>query len=133
MQKMRPGLLALALIALFVPRGCAQSRNQKREARYQSALQTYSELIKIGATRKEVEETLRSKNTPFGQICCVEPGTTFSDLITIGEEKHPWYCSSHTVYVAILFVARDPNAQKTIKENDTVQKLRIWHHLDGCL
>ena len=133
MQKMKMGLLALALTALFLLPTYAQSRKQKREAHYQAALQAYSELIKIGATRKEVEETLRSKNTAFGQICCVEPGTTFADLITIGKEKHPWYCESHTVYVAILYVATDPNAPNTIKETDTVQKLTIWHHLDGCM
>ena len=133
MQIRNLGLLVLTLTALASSPTCAQSRKQKREARYQVALNSYSDLVKIGASRKEVEAILQSKNTTFSQICCVEPGTAFSDLIAIGKEKHPWYCSTHTVYVAIVYVAVAPNTSRHINENDIVQKLTIWHHLDSCM
>jgi len=133
MQKTKLGLLTLALAVLALPPASAQSRKQKREAAYQAALQSYSDFVKIGATRKEVEDILRSKNTSFVRLCCVEQGTTFADLIKIGKEKHPWYCEAHSVYIAIQYVALDQNTSKTVKETDEVHKITIWHHLEGCI
>jgi len=133
MQKTKLGLLTLAVAVLALPPVCAQSRKQKREAGYQAVLQDYTEIVKVGATRKEVEELLKSRNTSFGRLCCVEQGTTFSDLIQIGKEKHPWYCGEHAVYIAIEFVAIDRDAPRKINETDVVQKVAIWHHLEGCL
>jgi len=133
MQKMTLGLLALALTSLPLPSACAQSRKQKREDGYRAALHSYAEIVRVGATRKEVEELLKSRNTSFGHLCCVEKGTTFSDLIQIGKEKHPWFCEAHIVYIAIEFVTIDPNAPTKMNESDVVQKVTIWHHLEGCL
>ena len=133
MQVMKLGVLILALAALILSPACAQSRKEKREAGYQAALHSYSEIVKVGATRKEVEELLKSKNTSFGRWCCIEKGTTFSDLIQIGKEKHPWFCEAHIVYIAIEFVTIDPNAPTKMNESDVVQKVAIWHHLEGCL
>jgi hypothetical protein len=133
MQVIILGLLAIALTTVSSPPACGQSSKQKREAGYQTALQAYSEFVKIGATRREVEEALRSKNTPYIRLCCVEQGTTFADLIEIAKEKHPWYCSAHMVYIAIQYVAIDSNVPNTVRETDVVQKVTIWHHLEGCL
>ncbi len=133
MRKMTLGLLALAFTCLSCLQAGAQSRKQKREAGYQAALQSYAEIVKVGATRKEVEGLLKSRNTSFVRLCCVEEGTTFSDLIQIGKEKHPWYCSEHAVYIAIEFVTIDRDAPPKINETDIVQKVTIWHHLEGCL
>jgi hypothetical protein len=133
MQKMTLGLLALAFTCLYCSRVGAQSRKQKREAGYQAVLHSYADMVKVGATRKEVEELLKSRNSSFVRLCCVEEGTTFSDLIQIGKEKHPWYCSEHAVYIAIEFVTIDRDVPTKINETDVVQKVTIWHHLEGCL
>jgi hypothetical protein len=133
MQKMTPGLLTLAFTCLSCSPAGAQSRKQGREAGYQAVLHSYAEMIKVGATRKEVEALLKSRNTSFVRLCCVKEGTTFSDLIRIGKEKHPWYCSENAVYIAIEFVTVDRDAPTKTNDTDIVQRVVIWHHLDGCL
>jgi hypothetical protein len=133
MQKIALGLSALALTCLSLPPACAQSRKLEREAGYQAALHSYTEIVQVGATRKEVEGLLKSRNTSFVRLCCVEEGTTFSDLIQIGKERHPWYCSEHAVYIAIEFVTIDRDSPRKINETDVVQKVTIWHHIEGCL
>jgi len=60
-------------------------------------------------TRMEVETHLHKEGIRFMQMCCVENHSYWDDLIKIGEEGHPWYCSEHYVYVAFLFVATQPN------------------------
>jgi hypothetical protein len=133
MRLLQAGLVVTAVAASTLSLAGGQSSEEKREAIYQAALQSYSEIVKPGMTRKDVEALLKSRNTPFGQICCVEEGTTFSDLTKIGKEKHPWYCEAHNVHVAIEFVAVESRSSRAIQETDVVKKLTIWHHLEGCL
>ena len=45
-------------------------RKEKREAAYQAKLLSYSDVLKPGMTRKNVEDFLRGKDVAFGQLCC---------------------------------------------------------------
>jgi hypothetical protein len=54
-------------------------------------------------TRKDVEDYLRSRNTKFTWIWTAFGGrreSQYADLVKIGEETAPWYCSEACVYVA---------------------------------
>ncbi len=58
------------------------------------------------------------------------------DLVKIGEEEHPWFCSEHFVYVAFQFVDH-VQVEKAFSFNDddsdTLKALSIYHQLGGCL
>jgi hypothetical protein len=115
------GLVFLALFAIGSCLAWAQSKQQKREAAYQSKLQSYSEALKPGMPRKVSEEYIRTKGTAFGQLCCIEETSVFADLVKIGNEKHPWYCEEHNVYIAFQFAAllapRRPGGAGMKREN----------------
>src|SRR5690348_2780416 len=75
---------------------------RRREAAYNSILQSYTRALKPGMTRKEVEDYLDARGVHFQQMCCFE-GQSWGDLIRIGAEDHPWFCSEHNVYVAFQY------------------------------
>jgi hypothetical protein len=61
--------LPLALLAVFGVRYAWKKRAQlQREAGYQSTLRSYSEVLKPGMTRKEMEDYLRAKKIGFRQM-----------------------------------------------------------------
>jgi hypothetical protein len=125
--------LIFALLAT-VPKAPAQSAKQKREASYQAVLQSYSEILKPGMTRKNVEEYLKAKGVKHERMCCIDEKTAWVDLVRIGKEKHPWYCSAHTVYIAFQF-ADEPHEgmRPSDRETDKLKSITVYHSLDGCL
>jgi len=62
-------LLAAVVVIAFVLIGIHNVREkrsqQKRNVVYQTALRSYSEVIKPGMTRKEVEDILHARNKVF--------------------------------------------------------------------
>jgi hypothetical protein len=97
------------------------SAKQKREADYQAAVQSYSDALKPGATRKSVEDYLQAKGVKYEKMCCIDEKNADAELVRIGKEKHPWYCSEHDVYIAFQFV------------DDKLKSITVYHWLEGCL
>ena len=68
-------LSLVVVVIIFVVIGIYRVRKkraqQEREVAYQTALRSYSEALKPGMTRKEVEDYLRVRNMLFSQMCCV--------------------------------------------------------------
>jgi hypothetical protein len=112
-----------------------QSR-RKREAAYDSILRSYTQALKPGMTRKQVEDYLRTKNVSFQQMSGIN-GDSWDDLIKIGqEEEHPWYCSEHIVYLAFQFADYEQLGKPLDLEAnklDTLRAVTIYHRLEGCL
>jgi hypothetical protein len=127
------GLLVAALAFLNPLTGAGQTSKEKREAAYQAALKSYSDTLKTGSTRKEVETYLGSKNTSFQTMCCIDADNAFSFLVKIGSEKHPWYCSEHNVYIALHFAASESGTSHSRTDSDKLTKITIYHWLEGCL
>jgi hypothetical protein len=124
------------LLVLFASGNCdarGQSAKQKREAGYQTKLQSYSDVLKPGMTRKNVEDYLRAKSAAFGQLCCIDERSALADLVKIGKEKHPWYCEEHIVYIAFQFAAVEPHKGWEAYDSDTLKTITIFHKLEGCL
>jgi hypothetical protein len=124
------------LLVLFASGNClasGQSARQKREATYQAKLQSYSDALKPGMTRKNVEDYLRAKGIAFGQLCCIDEQSAYADLVKIGKEKHPWYCEEHNVYIAFQFAAVELHKGWEAYDSDTLKSITICHKLDGCL
>jgi hypothetical protein len=129
-------ILPLILVALSAATSCdawGQRAKKKREAAYQAALQSYSEVLRPGMTRKNLEDYLRGKGTGFQQMCCVDERSAYADLVRIGKEKHPWYCSEHNVYVAFQFAAVEPHDALHAYDSDVLKRVTIFHWLEGCL
>ena len=136
-------MLVLSVVVLFVigigiRRAWKEQAREKREIRYQLALRSYSEVVKPGVTRKEVEGYLRAKNAQFSQMCCVDPKESgkgvWDDLTKIGEEDAPWFCNAHSVYIAFQFVGQKPkDAKWQADPSDTLKNIRVYHQLETCL
>jgi hypothetical protein len=85
-------------------------------------------------TRKSVEDYLRTKGVAFTKICCTDEKSAYADLVKVGEEKHPWYCEAHNIYIAFQFSAVEPKGNSTSeKDNDVLKTISVFHKLEGCL
>jgi hypothetical protein len=124
------------LLVLFTVGSCdakAQSAKEKREAAYQAKLQSYSDVLKPGTTRENVEDYLRAKGVAFGQLCCIDERSASADLVKIGKEKRPWYCEENNAYVAFQFAAVEPHKGWEAYDSDTLKSITIYHKFEGCL
>jgi hypothetical protein len=91
-------LLVIAFCAVLIRSIWKYRAAQQREIAYQSALATYAKRFGPGDNRKTVEDYLKGKRIEFGQMCCVErreSHTAYADLIRMGQEDAPWYCSEN--------------------------------------
>lgn len=75
--------------------------------------------------RGEVENYLRARGIAFNQMDGIQGRDTFTDLLRIGQEEHPWYCSENYVYVAFEFTSSAKEAQ--------LEKIDLYRQLGGCL
>lgn len=82
-------------------------------------------------TRKAVEKYLHGKKVEFRQICCMEQSGAFSDLVKIGQDEHPWFCSENDVYIALEFTP--PAVALKAADIGVLRNISIFHALEGCL
>ena len=131
-------VLAIVLLSFGVRKVAKSHARRKREAGYQSTLNSYSQALKPGMTRKEVENYLREKNLEFRQMCCVDfregQKVPWDDLVKIGEEDAPWYCSSNNVYVVFQFT-KDLQFKGMWRADDLdhLEAVTIYRSLETCL
>jgi hypothetical protein len=118
-NRIRHWLAALAIVAallgvgLAIRAGLEKSSQRKRQLEYRNIVKTYSDALKTGATRDLVESYLRSREKDFHNECCFSGYTNaWADLVRIGQEIKPWYCSEANVYVAFVFDGADRRAQE---------------------
>src|SRR5271170_3395655 len=97
---MKRRLLSLALVgvSLGALTGCVARRTN-------AALLSYSQVLKPGMTRKDVEDYFRANKVQFSQMCCVEGAhkNSYDDLIKIGTQHFPVPCGDTSYYVAFIF------------------------------
>jgi hypothetical protein len=106
---------------------------RKRETGYQSVLQKYSREIRPGSRRAEVENYLRSTNTAFTWMFTAYGARKESqnaDLVKIGEEVPPWFCSESYVYVAFEF---SPSGTLAQTSSDVLERIELFQPDTGCL
>lgn len=107
---------------------------KKREAYYQSALQAYSRNLRPGSTRREVDGDLLAKGIGFLHASWLEERqSALADLVKVGEEDAPWFCSGHSVYVAFEFAATESHPLWEAWDSDVLGKVRIYSQLESCL
>lgn len=131
-------LVAFALIAFGVRHVLEKRAQRKREVGYETTLRSYSEVFKPGMTRKQLEDYLSAKGTPFRQMCCVsrkEFGKgVYDDLVKVGQEDAPWFCSEQNIYVAFQFIGPERHSVGPAAEaSDTLNSVSVYRWLEGCL
>lgn len=113
----------------------------RREPGYQRVLVECKNTLKLGITRGEVEQHFHTHGTQFKQMCCVANyrgahvsfvGAGYDDLVKIGEESAPWFCSEHDVYIAFEFNPKSPGEQSETNRSDILKRVSIFHELEGC-
>jgi hypothetical protein len=73
-------------------------------------------------------------------MCCVanyrgQPvaaSDTYDDLVKIGQEKAPWFCSEHNVYIAFEFNPKSEGEAPETNASDSLKRVSIFHELEGC-
>jgi hypothetical protein len=89
--------------------------------------------------RGEIENDLRIRNKPFQQTCCSTiargDSKSWDDLVQVGKEDAPWYCSENYVYVAFKFedFSVDSEPLRNPKDTDRLQSIALYRRLEGCL
>jgi hypothetical protein len=124
------------LLATSVSIACTHSAEQarRREAGYQAQLAAFSQSVKPGMSRQEVESSLRTGGRDIQQMCCMGKWkNAYDDLTKIGQEPHPWYCSAHSVYIGFEFVSDGRHEFPEAHDSDTLKGVQIYHWLEGCL
>jgi len=138
MKRWRKPILGLVLVAVSVfaiYRVWEKREQEKREAAYQSTLRRYSDSLKPGMTRKDVEGYLTRINLKPQHMCCVSQDRgAWDDLVQIGKEDAPWYCSESNIYVAFQFASQPgrhvmPMADPT----DILKAVTLYGRGEGCL
>src|SRR5437879_10472041 len=106
-------ILIPVMVLVAAARDSEKKRAAAREASYQRALAVYTDALKPGMNRRQVEEYLENKGVSFNRIYAVQQqATTYDDITKLGEENSPErYCSRLDIFVAFEFYAfemRDP-------------------------
>jgi hypothetical protein len=125
--------LVIAVSALAVRSSARATARRKREIGYQVGLSTYSKALHLGITRKELEDYLRLNNTNFASVFTAYGGrreSQWADVVKIGEESSPWYCSEAYVYVAFEFSGAE---QFKRNDSDVLEKIELFRPYTGCL
>jgi len=114
----------------------------EREASYQTVLAKYAGELKPGTSRVQVEQHLQINGKRFRQMCCVadfrgqhvslkEAG--YDDLVKIGEESAPWFCSENNVYIAFEFNPKSHGELSDTNGSDILKRVSVFHQLEECL
>ena len=128
----RSRIVRVILVVLFATAIGYGGRQLKREVGYNSVLKSYSQDLKPGMSRKQVEDYLAAKNVDFGGICCIGEKSALTDVTLIGEEGvvFPPLCSTKYVSITFQFAAVEPHDPLKAYPSDTLKRITIWRHYD---
>jgi hypothetical protein len=128
-------VILLVVSAFGVKSAMDKRAEQKRQIEYQSVLKAYSGALKPGMTRHDAESYLHSKGLSFQKMCCVGiRRSAWADLVRIGKEKAPWYCSQYNVYVALEFETTEPHGIiQDARDSDRLENVALFPWLEECL
>ena len=128
-------MIVVLMLSCFAVRSWIEKRAaERRQVEYQTAVKRYSDVLKVGMTRREVEYYLAQRHEKFGRMCCVHiKRHAFADLVKIGEESPPWYCNHHFIDVAFEFEATSPHELVEAYDSDRLISVTLFPHLEQCM
>ncbi|MGB8522815.1 MAG: hypothetical protein WCD43_07605 [Candidatus Acidiferrales bacterium] len=129
---MKRRLLSLVLVGVSLGglTGCVARRTK-------AAVLSYSQVLKPGMTRKDVEDYFRTNRVQFSQGCCAEGsnGHSLDDYIEIGTQHFPVPCGDTSYYVAFIFneqTLRPPERMMQADDLDTLRSITTFNWVDDC-
>jgi hypothetical protein len=140
-------VIAAAIALIVIGLGLVQHVREEhkaaeREAYYQTVLAKYASELRPGMSREQIEQRLQTSGKRFNQMCCVANfrgehaslvGSSWDDLVKIGEESAPWICSENNVYIAFEFNPKSQSERPETNSSDILKRVSVFHHLEGCL
>jgi hypothetical protein len=123
--------LVLAGISLVALCGCVARRSK-------SALRSYSQVLKPGMTRKDVEDYFRANKIQFSRMCCVEDSFkhSYDDRVKVGTQYFPLPCGDTSYYVAFIFndqTQHPPAKMLQADDLDTLRSISTFYWVDDCI
>jgi hypothetical protein len=86
---------------------------------------------------KDVESLLQANGIKFRHMCCIDEKNAFADLVLIGKEKPPWWCSEHNAYIAFQFALSEPRPSVPplilSADSDVLTRITIYYWPENCL
>src|SRR5579863_4360043 len=121
-------LIVLFAIALAWRYERHESARNKREAGYELERRRYSAALRMGMSRKELEEYFRENNI------VARPRMADELLVQIGREDPPWFCSELNVFVKFQFDHHGRNpSQWPASDSDVLTSITTLYWPDRCL
>jgi hypothetical protein len=123
--------LALVLVGVLgALAGCVARRSK-------AAVHSYSQALKPGMTRKDVEDYFRTNRVKFSQMCCVRDSNKHSpdDLVEVRTLHVPVPCGDASHYVAFIFddqTQHPPAKIPQANDLDTLRSITTFHTVDAC-
>jgi hypothetical protein len=110
----------------------------RRERTYNTVLQEYKDELKLGSTRTQVEDYLKTKSAAILHTC--SPGcdddpkaTAAPDYALLGKGDGPWYCSAELVFVDFEFEAVNSGENGSLLPSDKLKSINIRRAWRDCL
>jgi hypothetical protein len=137
-NKLIPWLFSVVVVVVAVLAVESTIRNQgerKRQALYQSILSQYSTTLRPGSQRGEVEAVLASQGLAFQQTCCLlrNKQNAPEDIVKIGSEPKPWYCSENDMYLVFEFESPPGPTVREINASDRLRRVALAPWFGNCL
>ena len=133
--------IAVLLTSVSVPCACYAHRTIRftiNRRIVKAAQLKYSEALRPGSNRKDVENYLKSRGVTFiGR----SPGAdahskTPAILVKVADEDAPWYCSEWPDYVAFEFASRErarTSSLWSLADSDVLTHVLETSNGEGCL
>lgn len=129
-------VVGLCLAGYEIQQSLSKRAEQKRRMEYQRITKQYADALQVGTNRVEVENYIRTRGQQFIHMCCVgAPRYAWADLINIGKESAPWFCSRRNVYVAFEFEGAESRSTIGPKalDADKLLSVTLYERLEDCL
>lgn len=131
-------VVLVVVVLAYSAFGVVKAHNKRKlAADTQAALLHYSQNLRPGLTRGEVEHYLQEHHTRFSERCCSVGRRAFSTLVVVGNDDAPWYCSEVPVYVLFEFTAHAPanpaNGLTYPDPQDILDQVSLGSNGEGCL
>lgn len=104
----------------------------RRDAQYRAILKTYSDVLKPGMTRGEVENYfIMSRYVSFDKGCIRPNCGAYADLVEIGRENAGWVCQDQIVSAAFEFATAEPDTKWVDSPGDRLVRISLFR--SDCL
>jgi len=129
-------LTCVASVSCVTP--WAKHAAARRERTYHTEIQQYKDELKLGSTRTQVEDYLKTKSAAILHTC--SPGcdddpeaTAAPDYVLVGKGLAPLYCSAELVFIDFEFEAVDRHEKGSLRGSDKLKSINIRRAWHDCL